>query len=74
MLKYQNKKRRKLDKTYDKCIFFCYNLMYKGYKLYNLKINKVIINQYVIFYENMVWNWEQGSVEKESALIVVSLE
>jgi hypothetical protein len=48
--------------------------MYKGYKLYNLKINKVIINQYVIFYENMVWNWEQGSVEKESALIVVSLE
>ena len=54
--------------------FYYYNSMYKDYKLYNLKTNKVIVNRYVIFYENIIWNWEQCSVKKESALIVVSLE
>jgi hypothetical protein len=75
MPKYQKKKRRMLDETNEKFIFFfCYNSLYKGYKLYNLKTNKVIVNRYVIFYENIIWNWEQCSVKKESALIVVSLE
>jgi transposase InsO family protein len=37
-------KRYKLDETSEKCIFVGYSSMSKGYKLYNLKTNKVIIS------------------------------
>ncbi|XP_058185851.1 uncharacterized protein LOC131303080 [Rhododendron vialii] len=37
----------------------------KGYKLYNLKTNQIIISRDVMFDENASWNWEQGKVEKK---------
>ena len=37
------KKRHKLDETNEKCIFVGYTSMYKVYRLYNLKTNKVIV-------------------------------
>jgi hypothetical protein len=43
-------KRCRLNETSEKCIFVGYSSMSKGYKLYNLNTNKVIINGYVIFY------------------------
>ena len=56
VLKYQKKKKHKLDETNKKCIFVGYSSMYKGYRLYNLKTNKVIVKQYVIYDEDVVWN------------------
>jgi hypothetical protein len=40
-------KRYKLDETSEKCIFVGYSSMSKGYRLYNLKTNKVIISRNV---------------------------
>jgi hypothetical protein len=37
-------KRYKLDERSEKCIFVGYSSMSKGYRLYNLKTNKVIIS------------------------------
>jgi len=39
--------------------------MSKGYRLYNLKTNKVIISRDVLFDEKAKWNWEQGQVEDQ---------
>jgi hypothetical protein len=55
-------KRYKLDETSEKCIFVGYSSISKGYRLYNLKTNKIIINQDVLFDEKAKWNWEQGQV------------
>ena len=44
-------KRYKLDETIEKYIFVGYSLMSKGYMLYNLKTNKVIISRDVLFDE-----------------------
>jgi hypothetical protein len=58
-------KRYKLDKTSEKCIFVGYSSMSKGYRMYNLKANKVIISRDVLFDEKAKWNWEQGQVEEQ---------
>jgi hypothetical protein len=58
-------KRYKLDETSEKCIFVGYSSMSKGYRLYNLKTNKVIISRDVLFDEKAKWNWEQGQVEEQ---------
>jgi transposase InsO family protein len=55
-------KRYKLDETSEKCIFVGYSSISKGYRLYNLKTNKIIINRDVLFDEKAKWNWEQGQV------------
>jgi hypothetical protein len=39
--------------------------MSKGYRIYNLKTNKVIISRDVLFDEKAKWNWEQGQVEDQ---------
>jgi hypothetical protein len=51
-------KRYKLDKTREKCIFVGYSSMSMGYRLYNLKTNKIIISRDVLFEEKAKWNWE----------------
>jgi len=38
----------KRDETSEKCIFVGYSSMSKGYRLYNLKTNKVIISRDVL--------------------------
>lgn len=49
-------KRTKLEELIDICIFIGYSSMLKGYRLYNLKTKKVIVNRYVVFDENAFWN------------------
>jgi hypothetical protein len=64
-------KRYKLDETSEKCIFVGYNSISKGYRLYNLKTNKVIISRDVLFDEKAKWNWEQGQVEEQLVPVIV---
>ena len=42
---------KKLDDKAEKCIFIDYNNVTKGYKLYNPKMEKVIVSRDVIFDE-----------------------
>ena len=46
-----------------------YSSQSKGYRLYNLKTNKLIISRYVIFYEKAAWNWEKGKILKKTILV-----
>ncbi|RVW84529.1 Retrovirus-related Pol polyprotein from transposon TNT 1-94 [Vitis vinifera] len=41
----------------------------KGYRLYNLKTNKLIISRDVIFDEKAAWNWEEGKILKKTILV-----
>ncbi|KAL6321449.1 hypothetical protein AAG906_016548 [Vitis piasezkii] len=54
-------RRSKMDETSEKCIFMGYSSQSKGYRLYNLKTNKLIISRDVIFDEKAAWNWEEDS-------------
>jgi hypothetical protein len=64
-------KRYKLDETSEKYIFVGYSSMSKGYRLYNLETNKVIISRDVLFDEKAKWNWEQGQVEEQLVSVTV---
>lgn len=55
--------RRKLDETSEKCIFVSYSSKSKGYRLYNLKLNKVIICRDVFFNEKASWDWKEKKVQ-----------
>jgi hypothetical protein len=63
--------RYKLDETSEKCIFVGYSSMSKGYRLFNLKTNKVSISRNVLFDEKAKWNWEQGQVEEQLVSVTV---
>lgn len=59
-------KRDKLDKRAEKGIFVGYSLVTKGYKIYCLKTNKILVSSDVKFNEMAVWNWDnQGEVQPE---------
>ena len=62
-------RRSKLDETSEKCIFMGYSSQSKGYRLYNLKTNKLIISRDVIFDEKAAWNWEEGKILKKTILV-----
>ena len=37
--------------------------MTKGYRLLDVKTNKLVVSRYVIFYENTTLNWEDKNIE-----------
>ena len=49
-------KKHKLDETSEKCIFTGYSSQSKGYRLYSLKSNKIVISHGVLFDEKATWN------------------
>ncbi|RVW83943.1 Retrovirus-related Pol polyprotein from transposon RE1 [Vitis vinifera] len=62
-------KKEQLDETSEKCIFMGYSSQSKGYRVYNLKTNKLIISREVIFDEKAAWNWEEGKILKKTILV-----
>ncbi|CAL1380180.1 unnamed protein product [Linum trigynum] len=50
--------RDKFDQKGEKLIFTSYSDESKGYRLYNLVKNEVVVSQDVIFDEMEEWNWE----------------
>ncbi|KAL3534237.1 hypothetical protein ACH5RR_002698 [Cinchona calisaya] len=62
-------KRYKLDEVGEKCIFVGYSSQSKGYHLYNLKTNKIIVCRDVLFNENVSRNWNNGKEEKGTVLV-----
>ncbi|KAK2398761.1 putative mitochondrial protein [Trifolium repens] len=59
-------KRTKLEETSEICVFIGYSSMSKGYRLYNLKTNKVIISRDVVFDEKTSWNWEEDKMKEKT--------
>ncbi|KAI5314901.1 hypothetical protein L3X38_044077 [Prunus dulcis] len=49
--------RQNLDLASKRCIFLGYGSCEKGYRLYNIETEKVIISRDVIFSENECWDW-----------------
>ncbi|KAI5344111.1 hypothetical protein L3X38_011988 [Prunus dulcis] len=57
--------RQKLDLASKRCIFLGYGSCEKGYRLYNIETEKVIISRDVIFSENECWDW---NTKKETSV------
>lgn len=55
-----------LDEKPQKCIFICYNLQSKAYRLYNPTSGKVIITSNVVFNEESAWEW--NDLEEDSII------
>ncbi|KAM5569751.1 hypothetical protein ABKV19_016986 [Rosa sericea] len=55
--------RHKLEENSEKCIFVGYSDQTKGYRLYNLKKEKIVISRDVIFNEKALWDWKSKSVQ-----------
>ena len=69
--KQKKKQKRKWYKLYEaseKCIFIGCSFQSKGYKLYSLKIKKMIISSDVLFDEDAMWSWEKEVVVKNVVL------
>jgi transposase InsO family protein len=50
--------KHKLEDTGEKGVFIGYGTCEKGYRVFNLKTQKVIVSRSVIFDEKSLWNWE----------------
>jgi len=45
----------KIDDNGEKCVFLCFSVCLKAYKLYNPNTKKIIISRDVIFNEEIFW-------------------
>ncbi|KAI5322324.1 hypothetical protein L3X38_031396 [Prunus dulcis] len=55
--------RQKFDDKACKGIFMGYGSCEKGYRIYNLQTEKIILSRSVVFDENKSWNWESKQDE-----------
>ena len=62
-------KRGKLDEKTEKGIFLGYSTQSKGYRVYSLETNKLIISRDVKFDEDAAYNWETQEVERKTVNI-----
>ncbi|CAL2241191.1 unnamed protein product [Prunus armeniaca] len=58
--------RQKFDDKASKGIFMGYGSCDKGYRVYNLQTEKIILYRSVVFDENKSWNWESKQDETVS--------
>ncbi|CAN6694158.1 unnamed protein product [Malus baccata var. baccata] len=65
--------RHKLQESSNKCIFIGYGTNEKGYRLYNLKTQKINLSRDVIFDEETLWNWETKAVEEDKVSLQIGV-
>ncbi|KAL4352088.1 hypothetical protein GQ457_06G029360 [Hibiscus cannabinus] len=63
-------KRSKLDAKDDRGIFLGYDSQAKGYRIFNLDTEKIMISRDVEFNEDASWNWDEEKVEKRNYVLV----
>ena len=61
-------KRTKLHEKSQKCVFLGYSDVTKGYRLVDVKTNKLIISRDAIFDEKITWNWEDKKIENTAII------
>ena len=59
----------KFDNKSEKCIFFGYSDVTKGYKLYNPEIRKLIVSRDFQFLEKESWTWTQTYSEEKRVIL-----
>lgn len=57
-------KRTKLDEKSQKYIFVRYSSNTKGYQLYNVETNKLMVRRDVIFNEKVAWDWNENKEQE----------
>ncbi|KAL4367990.1 hypothetical protein GQ457_05G026520 [Hibiscus cannabinus] len=63
-------KRSKLDAKVDRGIFLGYDSQPKGYRIFNLDTEKIMISRDVEFNEDASWNWDEEKVEKRNYVLL----
>ncbi|KAM2041192.1 hypothetical protein ACFX16_035034 [Malus domestica] len=58
--------RHKLEKSSNNGVFVGYRTSEKGYRVYNLSTQKIILLMDVIFDEDSTWNWKTSVEKKDS--------
>ena len=58
-------KRSKLDAKAERGIFLGYDSQAKGYRIFNLSTEKIMISRDVEFDEDASWNWVEEKLEKK---------
>ena len=56
-------------KKSQKCVFLGYSDVTKGYRLLDVKTNKLVVSRDVIFDEKTTWNWEDKKKIENTAII-----
>ena len=54
-------------------MFVSYGTSEKGYRVYNVSTQKIILSRDVIFDEDSTWNWETKVEEKDSVSLQLDL-
>ena len=57
-----------MDEKSKKCVFLGYSDVTKGYWLFDVKTNKLIISRDAIFDEKITWNWEDKKIENTAII------
>ncbi|KAM1485555.1 hypothetical protein TB1_036396 [Malus domestica] len=65
--------RHKLEKSSNKGVFVGYGTSEKGYRVYNVLTQKIILSRDVIFDEDSMWNWDTMVEEKDSVSLQIDL-
>ncbi|KAM2467223.1 hypothetical protein PS1_009053 [Malus domestica] len=65
--------RHKLEKSSNKGVFVGYSTSEKGYRIYNVLTQKIILSRDVIFDEDSMWNWDTMVEEKDSVSLQIDL-
>ena len=60
-------KKNKIGCKKSKCVFLCYSDVTKGYRLLDVKTNK-LVSRDVIFDEKTTWNWEDKKIENTAII------
>ena len=61
-------------KKNQKCVFLGYSDVTKGYRLLDVKTNKLVVSRDVIFDEKTTWNWEDKKKIENTAIISLNQE
>ncbi|KAB2597276.1 Sc-RNase [Pyrus ussuriensis x Pyrus communis] len=61
-----SQKRHKLEETGEKIVFVGYGNCEKGYRVFNLRTQKVELSRSVIFDEKAMWDWETNELVQVS--------
>ena len=65
-------KRHKLEEKSQKGVFLGYSTQSKGYRVYILETEKLIISRDVQFDEGAFWDWKESKISRKSALVPIT--
>ncbi|TXG67208.1 hypothetical protein EZV62_008483 [Acer yangbiense] len=65
-------KRHKLEEKSQKGVFLGYSTQSKGYRVYIMETEKLIISRDVQFDEEAFWDWKESKISRKSVLVPIT--